>query len=422
LDRLANILKQRLAAQQSSASEHPSPDTLVAFVEHGLRADQQDRVLSHLGLCPECRQALALAALEPAELQPTGSVVPSRARIRFPAAMRWASGMAALAVAVGVGVLFYEHQDKQAVPSSTEIAKSQAPEPSPSVANREPQSLDRPVRGATPKIASNPSGSGTIAQLNRAGRMERVENKKAKPAGVLGGLVASSRADSEAASVADSLTGNHAITPQAQPEMAFGVKPGTPSAAPAMQMQSKLENPAPQIYAQSRGPSETAELRRSETLSKSAVIGGAARESQSAGAAMKAVATPAIGGSFKPHAAYAESLARWTISTNGKLQRVSQNGDSSAVEPAPGLTVRAVAAQGIEVWAGGSQPDLSAAQWQQRPALFHSSDAGETWTRIDGPWQGAIQSLALLDLHSLTVVTSDGRWTTADAGKTWARK
>ena len=420
MDRLANILKQRLTAQQSTASEHPSPDTLVAFVEHGLRADQQEHVLSHLGLCPECRQALVLAALEPVELEPTLSAVPSRVRTRFPAAMRWASGLAALAVAVGVGALFYQHPDKRTVPSSSEMVKTQAPEPSPSVASRVPQSLDAPVRQA-PKIASNAGASATIAQLNRAGRSERLESKKAKSAGVPGGLVASSRADSEPAYMADTVSANHASTPQAQPEMAFGAKPTTPNAVPAPEVQSKLENPAPQGYLQANGASEMTELRRSGALNKSAVI-GPARESQSAGAAMKAVATPALGGSIKPHAAFAESFARWTISTNGKLQRVSQNGGSSLVEPAPALTVRAVAAQGIEVWAGGSEPDLSAAQWQQRPALFHSSDAGETWTRIDGPWQGAIQSLALLNLHSLTVVTGDGRWTTTDAGKTWSRR
>jgi len=426
LDRLANILKQRLAAQQSPDSEHPSPDTLVAFVERGLRADQRERVLSHLGLCSVCRQTLALAALEPSEGRPSLSAVPSSTRVRFPAAMRWASAVAALAVAAGVGALFYEHQDKLAVATSTAIVKTQVAERPVSASNQAPQSAEASgTPAAAPKIATSASGPA-VAQLNRAGHREHLENKKAKPAGVLGGLVASSRADSGPAPayVADAVTGTHASAPPAQADRAFQTKPGLSNAASTVEVQSQLEvRPAPQAYAQSNGRPATVELRRTESLSKSAVISGTAPQSQPAvGATMKAVAAPAIGGSVKPHAAYAESLARWTISANGKLQRVSQNGDAATVQPAPGLTVRAVAAQGIEVWAAGSQPDLSATEWQQRPALFHSSDAGETWTKIDGPWQGAIQSLALLDLRSLTLVTSDGRWTTTDAGKSWARK
>jgi hypothetical protein len=109
----------------------------------------------------------------------------------------------------------------------------------------------------------------------------------------------------------------------------------------------------------------------------------------------------------------------WTVTTAGKLQRELRNGTVKVVEPAPGVLVRAVAARGIEVWAGGSQPDLAAKQWKQSPALFHSSDAGESWTKVSGPWHGPISQLTLVAPDNLTVAAEDGTWISRDAGKSW---
>jgi hypothetical protein len=127
----------------------------------------------------------------------------------------------------------------------------------------------------------------------------------------------------------------------------------------------------------------------------------------------------ALGGAMRRSTVSMTELVSWTVTTAGKLQRRLRDGAVKLVEPAPGFLVRAVAAHGIEVWAGGSQHDLSARQWQQSPALFHSSDAGETWTKVKGPWHGPINQLALVDSETLTVVTADGTWTSRDAGSSW---
>ena len=132
----------------------------------------------------------------------------------------------------------------------------------------------------------------------------------------------------------------------------------------------------------------------------------------------------AIGGPLtaKAYALDYGGFVRWTISATGQLQRDSQDGTLTVIEPAPGVTVRAVAAEGIEVWAAGVQSDLCAEQWQQRPALFHSSDAGETWITINGPWQTTITRIDLAGLGNLTISTKDGTWMTVDAGKSWTKK
>lgn len=279
LDRLANILKQRLAAQQSPDTEHPGPDTLVAFVERGLRADEHERIMSHLGRCPECRQALALST-EPNELQPALPGLGSRTRLRFPAAMRWASAVAALAVAAGIGDLLYEHQDKRTVPGSTEVRKSQVAERSGPEANQAPRSADALVARAAPKIVPNARGPARAAQPTHVGRTAQLEDKKAKPNGVLGGLVGSSRADVESAHKEDAITVTGSTTQPPESAMAFESRPGTPpNAASSLQIQSKLEKPAPQNYAKSSGPSEAVGLRRNETLSTSEAFGGVSRQS-----------------------------------------------------------------------------------------------------------------------------------------------
>ncbi|HWC16374.1 MAG TPA: zf-HC2 domain-containing protein [Terriglobales bacterium] len=425
MDRLGNILKQRLMAQQSPDSDHPAADMLVAFAERVLRAPEHERVLSHLAVCPACRQAVALAASEPGEFQPLTSSVPSRWAIRLPSAIRWVSAAAALAVAAGVGALFYQHQEKPLLLSANRVEKTQNTEPSAPPANTAPQASDREITDAFEKTRSK-SGGGAIAGPKRDGVGEHMENKKAAKA-VVGGLVGSSHAKAETVptQMANAFTTGNTANAQSRGDWAFETKPGAPlNPPPPPQVQSRVAPPAaPQMFPQAYTARETAELRRAESDTKSGASGPTVHSSQpGVGAAAKPVASFAIAGPPKAHTAYVGSLAYWTISSSGKLQRLSQNGGSTAVEPAPGVTVRAVAAQGIEVWAGGSQLDLSATQSQPRPVLFHSSDAGETWTKIEGPWQGPIQSLVLPDLHSLTVVTSDGRWATADAGKSWARK
>ncbi len=85
-------------------------------------------------------------------------------------------------------------------------------------------------------------------------------------------------------------------------------------------------------------------------------------------------------------------------------------------ETAAPLTFRAVTANGLEVWAGGSSS-----------ALFHSSDGGTHWTRILPLSGGVILTgdvigLEFTDPQHGTVTTSTSEiWTTADSGQTWQK-
>jgi hypothetical protein len=63
---------------------------------------------------------------------------------------------------------------------------------------------------------------------------------------------------------------------------------------------------------------------------------------------------------------------RWTLSSDGTLQRSLDSGRTWRKIPVPAqTTLRALAANGLDIWVGGSGG-----------ALFHSSDAGRRWTRV----------------------------------------
>jgi len=81
------------------------------------------------------------------------------------------------------------------------------------------------------------------------------------------------------------------------------------------------------------------------------------------------------------------------------------------------IIFRAVAANGPDVWAGGSEA-----------SLFHSTDSGDHWIRIQPSWRGVLLSGDILSLqfgdpqHGRIVTSTAEIWTTADAGQTWDKQ
>jgi photosystem II stability/assembly factor-like uncharacterized protein len=142
------------------------------------------------------------------------------------------------------------------------------------------------------------------------------------------------------------------------------------------------------------------------------------------------------------------ALPRWSISSDGALQRSFDEGHTwtivnpgapvrgSAAElssasrhalkksdekqaeaqPRSNSVFRAATAFGTEVWAGGSTG-----------MLYRSSDSGVHWTRVVPSASGTIlsgdiSSIEFSDSEHGAVTTSTGEvWLTADAGQSWRR-
>ena len=85
-------------------------------------------------------------------------------------------------------------------------------------------------------------------------------------------------------------------------------------------------------------------------------------------------------------------------------------------KPKP-IVFRAVAANGPDVWAGGSEANL-----------YHSTDSGQHWVKVVPSWRGIelsgdIVSLQFADVRNGRIVTSSAEiWTTPDNGQTWAKQ
>ena len=432
MDRLSHITKQRLTAQQMAAeAEHPSADTLVAFTEQGLQGTQRQRVLSHLAVCPECRQAVSLA-ISAEQVSPVA--IPSRSHgLRFPMAMRWASAAAALAVAIGIGVLSSEHQNRpspraSAPPQTKE--KSVMPAAQPGIEQNSQIAKTEAKAEAETKAANSRRASQPRVMADASARRAETRLHKTQSGTVLGGLVAGAHPTTvPPPNVADGFISD-AAPPPPPPSASPDKKASTFSDVAAAPSGLAGGVFAPSTSSQPvRAARSNAQLEEESQAGRveSSTFNGPARASlqqrPTSSAEMKAVASSAIGGPVRSGAIHGFApIAHWSVSSNGKLQRQSGDGRFTLVEPAPGVSIRTVAAQGIEVWAAGSRPDLSAQQWQQRPVLFHSSDAGETWMQIAGPWQSPITALTLSGTNTLTVISADGSWKTDDAGKSWTKK
>lgn len=108
-------------------------------------------------------------------------------------------------------------------------------------------------------------------------------------------------------------------------------------------------------------------------------------------------------------------VATWNISPEGVPQRSFDSGKTwQAVAVAERVTFRAVSSTGESVWIGGNAG-----------TLYHSIDAGHSWSRVtpvfaNATLQSDITRIEFSDAENGSVSTVNGQvWTTSDGGKNW---
>jgi Putative zinc-finger len=93
---------------------------------------------------------------------------------------------------------------------------------------------------------------------------------------------------------------------------------------------------------------------------------------------------------------------RWTLTSDGTLQRSRDSGRSWQTVPVPNKTMlRALAANGQDIWVGGAAG-----------ALFHSSDAGRHWIQVRPTVNGEALALDIIGVEFAD--PAHGKLTVAD--------
>ena len=438
------IVRERLRVANLAPAEHPNPDVLTAFAERSLSQRERADVLEHLSSCGECREILVLAlpASEPVQVV-TDKRSPSW--LAWPT-MRWAFASAGVLAIALFGFLQYGRHNastmvaKKDGGATVEARNEQPPQivqdyrksteeqtlQSPDKLKRKAPALEMDKRAAAfapnaelAKDVSNPTVAGPLAhgprqiyQQQQSGNVQQV------PATVLA-LNAPERKQQVSGSKAADLR--------------------LPISDESVQVQTQASKPdvnskaLDSVVAKNQVSSEPSGADTEVSRAKSAPV----------------PAAPPVGSLSKARSLQTiAATPSWTIN-EGKVQRSFDQGatwqdvnitsspnsggglelaladrkvlkDSlkqNKKEQSAPLVFRAVAANGPDVWAGGTGA-----------ALYHSFDAGAHWSRVvpsssNGNLTGDILKLDFHDPQNGTIATSTGEvWSTADNGQTWQKQ
>lgn len=464
MQNLPQIVRDRLRAK-TAAGDHPDANVLTAFAEKLLPESERSVVFEHLARCGNCRDVLALALPQP---EPAAVTVPVRSGWLTWPALRWGLAAAGIVAIVSFGVVQYQRQQPASVaqnaraPESAVTQPVQTPAPPVTDESRSETQLENRTKSQPVPLTPN-GGSDKIASRTMAGKDSlnvrspqappmRIPQPSSRPMGAPF-LLGPQRMGPNMPQQWQQQTRRMQALPSPtvadskQQARGIGGSAGSGASAAAATRVVEVETGGSEIAAaqtQEPGNQIQSDL---QTLSRAKP----ATTAQTATAAPNPSSTPQI------QAATAMSSTRWTINSSGGLQRSFDQGSTwhdvdinaapatsanLAAMPPAGVPVaktnfaetaqalkkstkavaappifRAVAANGNEVWAGGSAG-----------GLYHSADSGDSWTRII-PASGGIAltgdvvAISFGDtLHGNVSTSTAETWTTNDGGQTWLRQ
>ena len=404
MDQLSKLIRQRLQATASPVGSHPDPDLLAAFADRSLAKIERVQVLEHLARCGDCRDIVSLAT---PEFETTRLVSPASSSgwLRGPI-LRWgalAASVAVVTIAVTLPKLS-RHLPLGSGPQSA--AQSDAKGNAPGARMEEPG--EKHAASASPS-SDKARETGSVTQQTEQSEFSNHVNSRRLPA--------PSRSSQAAADYSKLPLPQAPAVPASAPMLAKSVADDQREAALKKEQESDV-----QVTASNEVVSDTkaipSELEITPGKAKDAP--SKTRETQAGlvrnGSTALAVRTLAGANSAKnDERSQAKPVPRWTLSSDGTLQRSFDAGKTWTTIPVAGNSIfRALAAVGTDIWVGGSGG-----------SLYRSTDAGEHWLKLTPSAGGKVLSADIIGVeftdsnHGKLTTANEQIWITADAGQTW---
>jgi hypothetical protein len=435
---------------------HPDADLLTAFAEQALSAAERAGVLQHLALCEDCRDEVALA-LPAADITPpqtadengvrttvsqAGSRAPRKLSLAWPT-LRWAA-LAAGAVVAAAVLLVHPGKLNQATPPSVnqQVATAAPPSSNPKIASSSVPSSSVP---SSPIATSPTDQSAFLAKTDEAQPKSELQLSKKLKAGQVvmpspqaesGRLLAGNKKDSGLADKLSAPAGralafdydarsSHAATEAVEVSGATAAVSTEPSAENALMARNETpRNNAPAI--EKAKPALQEMEGNEEQKAQAAAVPGPAKS-----LARNVMSTAKLASPASPTQAH---NVTWAI-TGGVLQRSVDSGQSWQDALHADHPLLCYASRDEDVWAGG-----------QAGTLFHSANSGVTWAQVQPSVKARQLSSDITHIEvrnnevrneelrrdlrydvrgpgEILLSTSNNEiWSSADGGKTWAKK
>ena len=435
---------------------HPDADLLAAFAEQALSAGEREGVLQHLALCEDCRDVVALA-LPAADVTPpqtadengvrttvsqAGSRAPRKLSLAWPT-LRWAA-LAAGAVVAAAVLLVHPGKLNQATPPSVnqQVATAAPPASSPKIASSSVPSSSVP---SSPIARSPTDQSAFFAKTDEAQPKSELQLSKKLKAGQVvmpspqaesGRLLADNKKDSgQADKLSAPADRTRAFDYDARSSQAATETVAVSGATAAVSREPSAENALVARNETARNDAPAIEKAKpalqemegsEEQKAQAAAVPGPAKS-----LARNVMSTARLASPASPTQAH---HVTWAI-TGGVLQRSVDSGQSWQDALHADHPLLCYASRDEDVWAGG-----------QAGTLFHSANSGVTWAQV----QPSVKARQLSsDITHIEVRNNEVRneelrrdlrydvrgpgeillstsnkeiWSSADGGKTWAKK
>jgi hypothetical protein len=398
-------------ARRTTADEHPSADLLSGFAEQALSAAEKKQVMTHLAACAECREVAFLASSAMPQERPVSEVIAA------PGWRRWMSWkwIVPLATAIVIAVAVIPRPENPLRPLSNEkvVARNQpstlsqgttAPNDTRKHDTRQTnvtsyETKPPAVPPAVPKVAEPPPP--------QAKRREDAVRQLAQ---------VQAQRDADNAELSSSLGMSQSARSVNEPA-ATAAPPASPPAQSVASKDSLGKSAAGAPVAPAMKAEKSAAASQTVEVTSAAPLVTADSTAAAPPPLANATSRPGQSGALYAAKSKATPLAHWRITNDGQLQRSFESSEWTRVLAEQPVAFRAVAVVGSQVWAGGSGG-----------GLFHSTDDGAAWTKVELAADGQAERGAIVSMHFDSVlrgsVTTDSgsTWLTADGGKSWIKQ